>query len=429
MTKEKACTSKEILMKFTGELNPATEKKVEACDSMLTSPERLQALIDTGLMDTPTEKAFDRLANLAARILKVPLTIVSFVSDKKQFFKAAHGLPAPYDQLREVPIDGSICRYTLQGEAIITNDASKDPLLKFHPATIPWNIGAFIALPIMTDDGYTIGAFCAVESQPRVWTEEEIEIMRELTASIMTEVNLRAQIIKLESERVMRETFVAALTHDLRTPLSASKLSAQLLIRSNPESAQVKRAAERISENIDRADDMIQDLLDVSQLNIGESIPLDMTECNMVQLINRSLEDLRTLHSDRFQLIVEQEIKGYWDESAIRRIVDNLASNAIKYGACDKPISIIAKKINNQVQLMIHNEGNPINVLDQANIFEPFHRSVSAAQGNQKGWGLGLALVRGLVTGHGGHIALESTAEAGTTFTITIPVDSRIIKH
>ncbi|MEA9356970.1 GAF domain-containing sensor histidine kinase [Bacteriovorax sp. PP10] len=414
-------------MEFTGELSHSTEKQVEVCDRFLTSPERLKALQDTGLMDSPTEIAFDRLANLAARILKVPLTIVSFVSDKKQFFKAGHGLPAPYDVIREVPIDGSICRYTLQGEPIISNDASTDPLLKFHPATKPWGIGAFIALPIMTDDGHSIGAFCAVDSKARVWSEDDIEVMRELTASIMTEINLRSQIEKLKSERVMRETFVAALTHDLRTPLAASKLGAQLLIRSNPESGQVKKTAERITENIDRADYMIQDLLDVSQLNIGEKIPLDIVECNLIKLINRSLEDFKALYADRFDLIAEEDICGHWDESAIRRIVDNLASNAIKYGSKDSPIKIIVKKLENNVQIHIHNEGTPINEADQSHIFEPFHRSVSAAQGNQKGWGLGLALVRGLVEGHGGKISLESSLEKGTTFIITIPVDSRNI--
>lgn len=414
-------------MIFTGELNHSTGKKVEDCDTLLTSPERLKALEATGIMDSPTELAFDRLANLAAKILKVPLTIVSFVSDKKQFFKAAYGLPAPYDTLREVPIDGSICRYTLIGEAIISNDASKDPLLKFHPATKAWGVGAFIALPLTTEEGHSIGAFCAVESHARVWSEEDLEVMRELAAAVMTEINLRSQIEKLKSERLMRETFVAALTHDLRTPLSASKLSAQFLIRSNPESAQVKKAAERISENIDRADYMIQDLLDVSQLNIGEAIPLDITQCDLIKIIKRSLEDLQN-ESDRFDIIVENEISGYWDESAIRRIVDNLASNAVKYGSKDRPISIIVKKIENTVQIMIHNEGNPINEIDQSSIFEPFHRSVSAARGNQKGWGLGLALVRGLVTGHGGTINLESSLEKGTTFTIIIPIDSRDIK-
>jgi signal transduction histidine kinase len=353
-------------------------------------------------MDGPIEKVFDRLANLAARILKVPLTIVSFVSDKKQFFKAAHGLPAPYDLLSEVPIDGSICRYTLQGESIICNDTSEDPLLIFHPATEPWGIGALIALPIITSDGHSIGAFCAVDSQPRIWIEDEIE--------------------------VMRETFVATLTHDLRTPLSASKLSAQLFSRSNPESAQIKKAAERITENIDRVDYMIQDLLDVSQLNLGESIPLDITPCHLTQLITSSLEDLKALHSDRFKLIVEQNINGYWDESAIRSIIDNMASNAIKYGSEEGPISIIVKKINDKVQIKIHNDGNPISEDDQATIFEPFHRSVSASHSCQKGWGLGLALVKGLVEGHGGNLTLECTVEKGTTFTLIFPIDSRNTK-
>lgn len=411
-------------MKFIGPLSSEIKNRVAVCDDALNDPARLDALLRTGIMDTPSELAFDRLATLAAKILKVPLTIVSFVSDKKQFFKAGYGLPAPYDKLREVPIDGSICRYTLLGQPIIANDASLDPLLKNHPATVPWGIGAFIALPIITAEGHSLGAFCAVDSSPRVWSDEDIEVMRELTASIVTEVTLREQIEKLKNERVMRETFVAALSHDLRTPLAASKLSAQLLIKSNPESEQIKKAGTRITENVERADRMIQDLLDVSQLNLGERIPLNLVPCNLFKLVNRSLEDLKTVHSDRFVLICEEEINGVWDASAMRRILDNLASNAIKYGDENKPITIHLKKLNDQIQICVHNEGNVISMSDQKAIFLPFYRSSSVKNGPQKGWGLGLALIRGLTEAHGGTITVESLPEHGTTFTVTMPLQS-----
>lgn len=71
-----------------------------------------------------------------------------------------------------------------------------------------------------------LGTFCAIDSKEREWSEYEIHVMQELTLSVMTEINLRDQLLKLKAEQALRETFIAALTHDLRTPLNVTKLSA-----------------------------------------------------------------------------------------------------------------------------------------------------------------------------------------------------------
>ena len=151
---------------FTGPLSPEILAKVDQCNSVIADPERLKALHATGLLTSSKNAALDRLAKLAAKALQAPLTIVSLVTDEKQIFKGAYGLPPAMEESREIPIDGSLCRYTLKGEPIISNDASVDPLLKYHPATGPWGIGAFIAIPMITSSGQVLGAFCAVHPEP-----------------------------------------------------------------------------------------------------------------------------------------------------------------------------------------------------------------------------------------------------------------------
>jgi signal transduction histidine kinase len=409
-------------MKFNGPLNKSAQARVDQSNEFLKDPARLEALRKTGLMNSPSEIAFDRLAHLAARILKVPLTIVSFVGESKQFFKAGHGLPSPYDVSREVPIDTSICRYTLAGEAIIAEDATQDALLKFHPTIGPWGVGAFIAIPMVDPEGNVLGAFCAVDSQKRPWSAEDISTMEELTASVMTEINLRSQIAELNIERELRETFVTALTHDLRNPLAASKMSAQILARKSPESEQIQRVTSRISENIDRADRMIQNLLDANQIKSGHQVPLSFTKCDLSEVAKKTVEDLRMLHGEMFLLETDLDLVGHWDGTAIRRIIENLGTNAIKYGDPEKPIRISLLRINNSIQLSVHNQGNPIPAHEQQSIFELFHRSSSASEGVQKGWGIGLTLVRGLAIAHGGRAEVSSSQEEGTTFTVILPI-------
>ncbi|MBC7658557.1 MAG: GAF domain-containing protein [Chitinophagaceae bacterium] len=182
-------------MQFKGPFEPDTEKRIEASNRVLLDPSRLEALHRTGLMDTGNERAFDRLAHLAAKFLNVPLTIISLVGDKKQFFKAAYGLPSPFDHTREVPIEDSICRYTLYNKPIIASDVTTDPLLMYHPTVKPSGIGAFIAIPMATAEGEILGAFCAVDNKARPWSEQDIYLLTELTESVMTEIAYASRFV------------------------------------------------------------------------------------------------------------------------------------------------------------------------------------------------------------------------------------------
>src|SRR4051812_18304769 len=147
-------------MQFSGVLDPTTLKRTQSCNLRLVDPARILAVNNTGLMDAGRQAAFDRLAQPAAKIVDAPLTIVSLVGADKQYFVADYGLPSPFRETRELPIDSSICRYTLEGESIISSNALRDPLLQFHPSTGPWGIVALIVIPLINSDGHVLGTFC-----------------------------------------------------------------------------------------------------------------------------------------------------------------------------------------------------------------------------------------------------------------------------
>lgn len=411
-------------MKFLGELDEASLGRTQRCNRRLTESSRLQAIRDTGLMDTPQEEAFDRLARLAAQILDVPLTIMSLVDADRQFFKADFGLPSPFRETRQLPIDASLCRYTLEGEPIISSNAPADPFLKFHPSTGPWGIVALIVLPLINPEGHVLGTFCCIQPTVREWTQQDLAVMRELTASIMTEINLRDQIKKLKAEQNLRDTFVAALTHDLRTPLTAAKMGVQMLGRRHPELPNVQTSVARVSGSLDRAERMIQNLLDASRIKAGKRVALEMGACDFHAVTAQSLDDLSAVYPGRFVLKAEGPFQMRADPLGLRRIVENLASNAAKYGASGTPIEIVLTGGEDKVVLQVRNQGTPIAAEDLQTIFEPFHRTRSAAESAEKGWGLGLPLVRGLAESHGGTATVTSSAEEGTCFTITLPLDA-----
>jgi signal transduction histidine kinase len=228
-------------------------------------------------------------------------------------------------------------------------------------------------------------------------------------------------IEELRQERELREHFVATLTHDLRTPLTAAKLATGLVLRKAADNPELMMLASRLEMNLDRADRMIRDLLDANRIKAGERLPLEMTNCDLKSVVIDAITDLGAIHGDRFILNAIGDFVGHWSCDGLRRVLENLCVNAIKYGANDRPVAVNLARLDHRVLLGVHNEGAPIPPEDQANLFVPFRRTTAAAKGVQKGWGLGLGLVKGIVEAHGGTVRLESGEGKGTTFWVELP--------
>ena len=150
---------------------------------------------------------------------------------------------------------------------------------------------------------------------------------------------LHDKIVALDLEKSLREMFVATLAHDLRGPLSAARLAADLLIDQPASLDERRELAVRIVRGIDRVERMIRDLLDANRVRAGERLPLRLDECDLVGVANRVAAEARALHGDRFVVHAgEPVIRGVWSEDELRRALWNLVTNAVKYGAATPPI-------------------------------------------------------------------------------------------
>jgi signal transduction histidine kinase len=122
-----------------------------------------------------------------------------------------------------------------------------------------------------------------------------------------------------------------------------------------------------------------------------------------------------------------QAVAGWWDRAALKRAVENIVGNAVKYGAPESPITIRTDEVHQRLLLSVHNEGQPIPPGEQEDIFQMYRRADATAR-NEEGWGIGLPYVRAVAESHGGSIGVDSSLERGTTFVIDIPVDGRPYK-
>lgn len=227
----------------------------------------------------------------------------------------------------------------------------------------------------------------------------------------------------------IRQQFLATLTHDLRGPLTAARANIEMITRYPERKEKHSGYAVRALDNLKRTDKMITDLLDVTRFQAGEMLYFEMEECDVLELILSSIEEFSTIYGNRFDVQRPAEIPPAWiNREAIRRVLDNLVSNAVKYGNPHSPIKIRVWPAHGRLMILVQNEGPPIPSEEQETLFQAFRRTWSAQTSTKKGWGLGLALVRGVAEAHGGSIVIESSAQIGTRVGIDILLDARNFK-
>jgi signal transduction histidine kinase len=255
-----------------------------------------------------------------------------------------------------------------------------------------------------------------------------LELLAERLALHLDNAELFAElgrnVERLNHERALREGFVSMLAHDLRGPLGTATAWSHLLAERQGVDRK-REAAATIARNLDRVDRMIVDMLDANQILSGRRVELDLRDCDLTTIAHEVAGDMARVHGERFVVTADPHVRGIWSAEELRRVLWNLASNAVKHGAPEGQVSIgVLRDGDDGVIAWVHNEGAPILRGDQAHLFEPFSRG-TALGSRPEGWGLGLAVVRLCTEAHGGSIHVESTAEAGTTFTLRLPWDSR----
>ncbi|HXH75947.1 MAG TPA: HAMP domain-containing sensor histidine kinase [Bacteriovoracaceae bacterium] len=254
---------------------------------------------------------------------------------------------------------------------------------------------------------------CAIMEKEEILTPVEREV---IVCSIEQAVNDAATQFS-DTSRDFQDNVTHILAHDLRNPLTTLKTSAQMLAKQLTERGHLDKLS-RIIKGADRIDEMIQQLLNESRINANEK-KLEFKECDLDWLVRDISYELNISANDRFLVQSSGKCIGSWNENCLRRIVENLASNAIKYGEEGTPISIIVSQDETTAFLKLHNQGNPIPKEQQLALFQKFTRLTSAER--KIGWGIGLNVVKSMVEKHMGSIEVQSETGEGTTFIIKLP--------
>ena len=167
--------------------------EAETIRRRVADPARLAAVRATGLLDTPAEEPFDRLARLAAVALEAPLAFVTVVDENRSFWKACIGMDARDPADRQNTVAESFCQYVVGSDAeLVVGDAASDPRTRENPSIAGMGVAAWAGFPLRAPGGEVLGSFCVVDTEVRKWTERDVEILRTLAHAAGGEIALRA---------------------------------------------------------------------------------------------------------------------------------------------------------------------------------------------------------------------------------------------
>jgi two-component system phosphate regulon sensor histidine kinase PhoR len=221
----------------------------------------------------------------------------------------------------------------------------------------------------------------------------------------------------------MRRDFVANVSHELKTPLTAIRGFAETLRSSEVPEAQRQAYLDVILRHAERLQNLIDDILELSRVE-GRQQPFAPTEVDVARLAAGLLRDVRPQFEARsLEASVAAGARGvaFADRRALEQILTNLLDNACKYTEPGGRIEVRVSEAGGQVRLEVEDTGVGIPPEDLPRIFERFYRVDKARSRDLGGTGLGLAIVKHLAQAQGGEVSVRSTPREGTTFTVVLP--------
>ena len=254
-------------------------------------------------------------------------------------------------------------------------------------------------------------------------TPRDIHDLTRFNEAIDQELTESISYYSLKVER-SRNLFLGILGHDLRNPIGAMTMSAELIGRIGSLSERQIMLISQISVSASRALKILDQLLDLTRARLGSGLQIIRETMDMAFVARQLVDEMRTTHPEnRFTVEMSGDTEGMWDRPRIGQVFSILLGNAVQYGFKDLPIHVCIKGETNDVSVSVHNDGVPIPPNAVAGIFEALIRSGDGEDAHlqSNNLGLGLYITKEIVVAHGGSIKVTSSEKLGTTFTARFP--------
>ena len=395
--------------------------------------ERRAAFLSAAGQELAASLDYEQTIHVLARLM-VPnlaeMVVIDVAEEESTRFRRVAVLHRnPEDQARFDPQIGTL-RHEIP-EAIVRIMQGGEPAL--IPASSPFSeyiteevegSGRTLIFMPLVSRGQMIGLAGAMSPEAKPFTGDDLALFVELgrRASLAID-NAR---LYLESQQAVRtrEEVLAIVSHDLRNPLSAVSLGASLIRMSSTLHDDDREQVETIEAAARRMNRLIADLLDVTRLEGGKRLPIEVSPVEPAQLL-REAEELFRAQANAAAVTLECELAEPLpavraDRHRVMQVLSNLIGNSLKFTPPDGWVRVRARLSGDEVAFSISDTGPGIPKENLGDIFSPYWQ---AKRAERLGAGLGLAIARGIVEAHGGRIWVESEPGRGTDFTFTLPVE------
>jgi PAS domain S-box-containing protein len=324
----------------------------------------------------------------------------------------------------------SVCAVALQArERVIMPDLQTDKIGRHsETATALCNadVRAVQATPFISRSGQLLGMLSTHWREPHTPAERELRLLDLLARQAADLIERHQGEAELKKANRRKDEFLAMLGHELRNPLAPIVTALHLMRLKNDKTTERERNV--IERQVNHLIRLVDDLLDVSRITSGK-VQLKKQWIELSNIVNRAIETVSPLLEQRkHSLQLEVPSTGceiYVDAERMAQVVSNLLTNAAKYTETDGKISIRAQQNKEWIELAVSDTGMGINSQLLPQVFDLFTQGSQPLDRSQGGLGLGLTIVRSLVTMHGGTVEAHSAGQGkGSKFTIRLPFDA-----
>lgn len=383
----------------------------------LNDEERLRKLYKYEILDTPADKTFDKIATLAAQIFDTPSAFVSFVDQDRVFVKAKIDTEA----ILKVPEEAIATLAVLSADTTVISDIHLEPILRAAPVLVDTFVRFYAGTPIKTPDGHLLGTVSVVDAVPRVVTQKQLEMLKNLSEIIVDELELRQttrNIVRVQTD------LMNIAVHDIKNPLTAISLYAKLINQKSTEEP-IKIMAGKITNASQRILEDLNELLNLAKVDNG-AMMLHFENVNTTNLIEKVVNNLQILADQKHQKILLHlncKSQARLDKGRIGEVFENLLSNAIKYSRLDTWITICSEEKDGNLIVEFSDQGQGLNDEDMQKLFTKFARLSATPTNKETSNGLGLSIAKILVELHHGKIWAESKGkDMGASFFVSLPL-------
>jgi signal transduction histidine kinase len=396
---------------------------------------RLQALNEGALTVNSTlelSQVLNSLVKSAAQVMDVRACSIRLLDKEHRRLDpvATFGLSQAY--LEKGPIDlesNPLAREVLAGKIVHVPDVRQTTLLQYPNWAVQEGIASMLSAPLAGKNG-TLGILRAYSEERNHFTADDETFLAAIAAQGSTAIENALAYQAIEDLDANKSTFVRMVTHELRSPVSVTRSLLRTITAgyAGEITPQQKDILERASRRADYLQKLIDDLLDMAA---GKMKTIDQRELEPVVLdeVVQKVVNRFSVPAQEKQLTLayhkktgERNVLILAIPEDLDRLFNNLISNAVKYTHPGGKATITLSQNGEEAQVMIEDTGIGISEEAMQHLFEEFYRAPNAKEMEREGTGLGLTIVKDIVTRFNGQIAVRSQPDQGTCFTVTLPI-------